>query len=115
MTDSPTKQFSDPTDRTEGCILVIDDDEDVLHSLRDLLEMEGGYQVEVANDVDSAISQTDQIKPDLALIDIRLGGDSGIELISSMKNKVPGIDCVMMTAYRDIDYAVKALRAGAED
>ena len=102
-------------DQSAALILLVDDDEDLLFSLRDLLELEGGYSVETAIDVNSAIVKAEQISPDLAFIDIRLGGSSGLDLISLMKHKVPGINCVMMTAYRDVDYAVKALRAGADD
>lgn len=115
MTDSVREQLTDPIVLPGGLILVVDDDEDVLYSVRDLLELEGGYRVETATDVKSAIMKSKQMEPDLALIDIRLGGSSGLELISTIKHNVPGIDCVMMTAYRDVDYAVKALRAGAVD
>jgi diguanylate cyclase (GGDEF)-like protein len=103
------------SDQTPGLIMLIDDDEDVLYSLQDLLELEGGYKVETAVDAKSAILKSEQISPDLALIDIRLGRSSGLELISHIKHRVPGINCIMMTAYRDVDYAVKALRAGADD
>lgn len=115
MTDSVREQLTGPTALSSGFILVVDDDEDVLYSVRDLLELEGGYRVETATDVKSAIMKTKQIEPDLALVDIRLGSSSGLELISTIKQNVPTIDCVMMTAYRDVDYAVKALRAGAVD
>lgn len=115
MTDSVRRQLPDPMPLSSGFILVVDDDEDVLYSIRDLLELEGDYRVETATNVESAILKTEQMKPDLALIDIRLGSKSGLELISTIKHNVPNIDCVMMTAYRDVDYAVKALRAGAVD
>jgi diguanylate cyclase (GGDEF)-like protein len=100
-----------PTDS----VLLVDDDQDVLYSLRDLLELEGEYNVETAKDVNEALDKLDEIDPDMALIDIRLGKSNGLELISAMKQNAPGISCIMMTAYRDVDYAVQALRAGADD
>ena len=115
MIETNSPNINKSTDQSPGLIMLIDDDEDVLYSLRDLLELEGGYEVETAVDVSSAILKSEQISPDLALIDIRLGSGSGLELISHMKHKVPDVGCIMMTAYRDVDYAVKALRAGADD
>lgn len=115
MTNNMPDQQTILNNRSEGCVLLVDDDQDVLYSIRDLLEMEGGFNIETAMDAVEALEKADQAKPDIALIDIRLGKSNGLELIAEMKYKAPAINCIMMTAYRDVDYAVKALRAGADD
>ena len=52
---------------------------------------------------------------DLALVDIRLGNSSGIELMSELRAVRPELLCVMMTAYSSGDTAIRALRQGAYD
>ncbi len=98
-----------------GLILIVDDDQDILDSLKDLIEMETGYQVETAVSFNSAMKKLTHINPDIALIDIRLGDRDGLELIPVVKLRSPNIECIMMTAFRDVEFAVKALQYGATD
>ena len=98
-----------------GHILIVDDDQDVLDSLKDLIGQEAGYRVETATGFDEAMRKLTQINPDIALLDIRLDGNDGLELIPVVKHQRPDIDFIMMTAYREVEYAVKALRYGATD
>jgi PAS domain S-box-containing protein len=51
----------------------------------------------------------------IALLDIKLGQDNGLDLIPALKLLYPDMACVMMTAYRDNKYTVKAVRFGAND
>ena len=97
-----------------GRILLVDDDPDILNSLSDLLEPEG-YEVAVANDVESAHRTNTAFEPDVALLDIKLGPANGIELIATLKRQRPGLACVIMTGYADTESAVRALREGADD
>jgi diguanylate cyclase (GGDEF)-like protein/PAS domain S-box-containing protein len=97
-------------------ILIIDDDEDILASLSDLFSIEEQeYVVRTANSTFGAIITAKEFLPDIALIDIKLGSGNGLNLIPILKNNLPGISCVVMTAYRNTDYAVQALRSGADD
>ncbi len=97
-----------------GKILLVDDDPDFLSSLSDLLQPEG-YEVAVATGAKSASSATAEFEPDVALLDIKLGTDNGIELISTLKQQRPGLACLIMTGYADMESAVRALREGADD
>ena len=97
-----------------GRILLVDDDPDLLSSLSDLLQPQG-YEVAVANSVESARRVTTAFEPDVALLDIRLGPDNGIDLIAMLKQQRPGLACLIMTGYADIESAVRALREGADD
>ncbi|MDH5601627.1 MAG: response regulator, partial [Gammaproteobacteria bacterium] len=56
-----------------------------------------------------------QVKPDIALLDIKLGQDSGLDLIPEMKAVCPDISIIMMTAFRDSKYTIEAVRFGAND
>ena len=97
-----------------GKVLLVDDDPDLLSSLSDLLKLEG-YEVAVANGAESARRTAAAFEPDVALLDVKLGPANGIELIATLKQQRPGLACVIMTGYADTEYAVRALREGAED
>lgn len=96
-------------------ILIVDDDPDMLDALKDVLVMDEKYIVETATNIFSAKQKLNEFSPDIALIDIRLGNGNGLDLIPIIKNESVYADCIMMTAYREIDYAIKALRYGAVD
>jgi len=97
-------------------VLIVDDDQDILGSVRDILELEDSdFIIETASSCDHALSLAKEFKPDIALLDIRVGADNGIDLVRPLKDAFPDIICIMMTAYRDNKYTVNALRAGADD
>lgn len=97
-------------------VLIVDDDPDILDSLKDILELElDNCSIELASNVKQAKSLTEQFKPDVALLDIKLGQENGLDLIPELKSIHPDIACIMMTAYRDNKYTVKAVRFGAND
>ena len=98
----------------EGKILLVDDDRDLLSSLRDLLEPEG-YEVATASDPDGARRIAAEFRPDIALLDVKLGTANGIDLIPILKERLPGISCVVMTAFAATENAVQAMRNGADD
>ena len=97
-------------------ILIVDDDPDILESLKDVLELEmDDCLIELASNIEQAKLLTQQTKPNIALLDIKLGQESGLDLLSELKSIHPDISCIMMTAYRDNKYTVKAVRRGASD
>ncbi|MDH5228683.1 MAG: response regulator [Gammaproteobacteria bacterium] len=97
-------------------ILIVDDDIDIIHSLRDVLELEEAhFEIAVASSVAEVKTITQDFMPDIALLDIKLGNDNGLNLIPILKQINPNIVCIMMTAYRDTEYAISAIRFGAKD
>lgn len=97
-------------------ILIVDDDPDILASLKDVLELEfDDCVIVLASNVTQAKLLAQESKPDIALLDIKLGQDSGLDLIPELKSIHPSIACIMMTAYRDNKYTIKAVRFGAND
>jgi len=95
-------------------ILIIDDDVDFTDSLQDLLETRG-FNVATANDIFSAKNIIDDFKPEIALIDIRLIGGSGVDLLKIIVEEHPDILCTILTAYATLDSAIECLRIGAYD
>jgi len=97
-------------------LLIVDDDPDILDSLKDIIELEiDNCIVYQAKNAQQAKAFAKQANPDIALLDIKLGQDNGLDLIPALKHINPDIGCVMMTAYRDNKYTVKAVRFGAND
>jgi PAS domain S-box-containing protein len=96
---------------SERRILVVDDERDFVETLEDILQSKG-YQVAVACNPDEALRQI-QARPPVALLDIRLGRSSGIDLLAALRAASPDLIAVMMTAYADVETAVQALANGA--
>ena len=99
---------------TEKRILVVDDDRDFSDSLNDLISAEG-YTVDVAYGIDQGIKASSIFKPHIALVDINLGGESGLEFLKLIQEQQPETICIMLTAYANIDSTIKSLRLGAHD
>ena len=95
-------------------MLIVDDEEDLVFILADTLESRG-YQVESAYSTRGAMEKIEGYDAQVALLDIRLGYDSGIDLLAKLKQVHPEILCVMMTAYATMDSAVEAIHRGAYD
>ena len=97
-------------------ILIVDDDQDVLESLKDILEIEiENCVIDTANNVEVAKKLAQQEKPDIALLDIKIGQANGLDLIPELKLISEDMACIMMTAFRDNEYAITAVRFGASD
>lgn len=94
-------------------ILIVDDEKNTRDGLQESLE--DYYEVYVAADAAGAdaIMQTDSI--DLLLTDLRLGTDSGMDLLSSTLRQPHPPVCIIMTAYGTVDAAVEAMKRGAYD
>lgn len=93
-------------------VLIVDDDRDFVESLQEILESKG-YAVATAHDAEMARVVAAKFNVDVALLDIRLGQDNGVDLIASLKQQQPAIICVMLTAHKSLETAVGALRQGA--
>jgi len=95
-------------------ILVIDDDESIRKTLRLCLES-ADYSVSLAASGEAGIALAKKQPPDLALVDLRLGGMDGLAVTRALAQEAPGALVIVMTAYATIDNAVEAMRAGASD
>jgi DNA-binding NtrC family response regulator len=94
-------------------ILVVEDQAAEREALVRFLRTES-FQV---HSVPSAASALESIGNtfDLVLSDVRLGGSSGLDLLKSWKRRLPTTPFILMTAFGDIQSAVEAVKAGAED
>jgi signal transduction histidine kinase/ActR/RegA family two-component response regulator len=95
-------------------VLIVDDDSDFALGLVGVLEPRG-YQTEVAHGAQEALQAAQRWEPQVALVDVRLGRESGIDLIADLRRIYPQTLCVVMTAYAAVDTAVEAMHHGAYD
>lgn len=95
-------------------ILIVDDEPNIRKTLSITLEAEGHRVVAVSNFKD-AVAEASRHFFDLALVDLRLGTESGLELIPILRTNYPWLKIVVITAYASIDTAVEAMRRGAFD
>jgi len=95
-------------------ILVVDDEPLVRWSLREGLE-KAGYQASVAETGEEALRILDEESQDLVLLDNRLPGALGIDILKQMKDMDPDMVVIMITAHADVKTAVEAMKLGAHD
>ena len=95
-------------------ILIIDDEPAIGWSLREMLSDEG-HSVEVAASVEAGLETCGRFEPEAMLLDVRLPGRDGLSALPELRSIVPDAPVVVMTAFGDLDTAVRAVNAGAFD
>lgn len=95
-------------------LLMVDDDLPFRERLKAAMEKRG-YQVHDAGDVEAALAILRGMDPDFALIDLRMPGESGLELVRRLKLLLPMVRIVVLTGYGSIATAMDAVRLGASD
>jgi DNA-binding NtrC family response regulator len=93
-------------------ILVIDDDQAILQSCRTILEDEG-HEVEVASEGEEGLALLRRQSFDLALIDLRMAGMNGLEVLEQVMAIDSDLVAIIFTAYGTIESAVEAIKKGA--
>ena len=95
-------------------ILVVDDEPNIRKTLTISLEAEG-HRVTAVSNFQDALAEAGRRFFDVALVDLRLGTASGLELIPALRSLCPWLKIAVITAYASIDTAVEAMRRGAFD
>ncbi|MBW1740531.1 MAG: sigma-54-dependent Fis family transcriptional regulator [Deltaproteobacteria bacterium] len=96
-------------------LLVVDDEADMLNLLKRSIGEDLDCHVETALSGEEAFRLIERKPFDLALVDIRMPGMDGIELLERIKQVDPWLTVVMMTAYGVIEVAVESIKKGAYD
>jgi len=95
-------------------ILIIDDEVQIRGLLARMMELEG-YEVCQAGDCKTALRQLELQMPDVALCDVFLPDGNGVDLVTEMKKKSPGVEIILLTAHGNIPDGVQAIKNGAFD
>ena len=91
------------------------DDEDALRTVLSGELASEGYEVSSAPDGESAITLLHKESFDLALLDIKMPGVSGFDVLKFIKEKHPKTKVVMLTGFADLKNAIESKKLGAED
>jgi DNA-binding NarL/FixJ family response regulator len=95
-------------------LLIADDHSVVRAGLRALLERQGRFRVVAeASTGEEAIAKAQESQPDVAVLDVRMPGVSGIEACRQIVESVPGCRVIMLTSYAEDELLFAAIQAGA--
>lgn len=96
-------------------LLVVDDQKGVRFLISEIFQEEG-YSVAEASNYEEAIEIAGKFVPDVALVDMRLGNNTGYDggdIVKALKTSIPGLIPIVVTAHSEPDKLDKAIRSGA--
>jgi DNA-binding NtrC family response regulator len=97
----------------EKTVLIVDDEAIVRESLKDWLK--DNYRVATAETGEEALELIEKQDFDILVVDVRLPGKSGIQVLKEVKEVKPYIESIVITGYPTVDLAVDAMKLGAVD
>jgi DNA-binding NarL/FixJ family response regulator len=95
-------------------VFLLDDHEIVRRGVRDLLEADGDIEVVgEASTAAEALARVPAVKPDVAVLDVRLPDGDGVTVCRELRSKLPDLPCLMLTSFADDEALFDAIMAGA--
>ncbi len=85
--------------------LIVDDNASFLDAAASLLEREGLDVVGVASTIDDALARVEELRPDVVLVDISLGSDSGFDLVRRLADGDGSLPVILISTHAESDYA----------
>jgi len=95
-------------------VLVIDDEESMREACSQILA-KGHYRVETADNGAAGVKKFRDLRPDVVIVDLKMPGMSGFEVLDSLAAFDPAIVGIVITGYATIDSAIEAMKKGAYD
>jgi DNA-binding NtrC family response regulator len=93
-------------------VLIVDDDQSIRETLLGHCRRRG-IEAVAADSAEAALIEIRNVEPDLVLTDVRMANMDGLALLGMLRERVPEVDVVIMTAFEDMPTAVAAMKAGA--
>ena len=101
-------------DKHTARILVVDDHPLVRRGLADVMNSQEDFEVCCeAEDISTALKAFERGKPDLVLVDLKLGEESGLDLVRQLRSRSQSLGILVCSMYEESAFAERALRAGA--
>ncbi len=102
------------SDETRVRVFLVDDHEVVRQGVRSLIDASGDLEVVgEADSVETGLARVIAVRPDVAILDIRLPDGNGVELCREIRSRMPDVKCLMLTSYSDDEALFEAIIAGA--
>lgn len=95
-------------------LLIVDDEVEICDFLKSFFE-ERNFEVKTASSGQSALTVAEQFKPNVMLLDIKMPGMDGIQVLAQVKKKYPRTKVIMVTALETRDKIEECLRLGADN
>src|SRR5204862_4487599 len=95
-------------------LLIVDDDPDIPAVVKRFAH-KLGFQVTYHSSGPAALAALQDLKPDVALVDLQMPELSGIDVLKAMRAADPGCQVILMTGHATVDTAIEAVKAGALD
>jgi DNA-binding NarL/FixJ family response regulator len=109
MTQTPHESPSTPVR-----VFLLDDHEVVRRGIKDLLEVEGEFDVVgEASSAAEAMARVPALKPQVAVLDVRLPDGDGVTVCRDLRSRMPELSCLMLTSFSDDEALFDAIMAGA--
>lgn len=94
-------------------ILIVDNNDSLLKVIRDFLSKDNRFNILTALDGQNALQVVKNHKIKIVIIDLKMPGISGIDLLSSLRKDSPDIKTIIMTGHSDVDSYIKTMDLGA--
>ncbi len=95
-------------------LLIVDDEVEICDFLKSFFE-ERNYEVKTASSGEATLNLVEQFKPHIVLLDIKMPGMDGIQVLATLKKKFPRTKVIMVTALETRDKIEECLRLGADN
>ncbi|MDP6191005.1 MAG: response regulator, partial [Gammaproteobacteria bacterium] len=95
-------------------ILIIDDDVAICRTL-EIHFGTLGHNTSTAYSAEDSLREVEIFQPDVIILDIRMGGLSGLDILPELKQKLPQVRVIMITAFHDMNSTIEAMQKGADD
>ena len=96
-------------------LLLIDDEADVRYSFERIFGQQDGLELHTAGSGEEALELIPELRPDLVIMDVRMGGITGIETLQRLREFDSKTPVILMTAFGTTQTAIKAMKYGAYD
>lgn len=97
------------------CVLLVDDEIDFVEAMGDRLDIRGYKVFRATSGVEALTELKKQPDIDVTVLDLKLPGMGGIEILAEIKKKYPLIQVIMLTGYSTVSSAAEAMKLGAYD
>jgi DNA-binding NtrC family response regulator len=95
-------------------ILIVEDEATLARAMADALAAVG-HETHVVHVGEKALDACRAFAPQIMLIDVRLGGVSGLDILEQVKSESPDVEAIVITAYGSVEVAVQAMKRGAAE
>lgn len=95
-------------------VLIVEDEVSLARSMGDALA-EAGHEIRLVHVGERVLSEFRAFAPQVVLLDVRLGGVSGLNLLEEIRRESPDVEAIVVTAYGSVEVAVEAMKRGAAE